>query len=97
MSAALWVFIALFLLLTVLGFVAANCRRADLNHLDECGLCGLRFSTSITWFLLGGDLYSTYTFIAVPALVIGMGAIGFFAAPFTLFAFPLVFLVFPRL
>lgn len=97
MSAALWVFIALFLLVTVLGFIAANWRRADLNHLDEWGLGGRRFGTVVTWFLLGGDLYTAYTFIAVPALVFGMGAIGFFAMPYTLIAFPFVFLVFPRL
>jgi len=97
MSAALWVFIGLFALVTVLGFVAANWRRADLNHLDEWGLGGRRFGTVVTWFLLGGDLYTAYTFIAVPALVFGMGAIGFFATPYTLLAFCCAFLLFPRL
>ena len=28
----------------------------------------------ITWFLVGGDLYTAYTFIAVPALAFGAGA-----------------------
>jgi SSS family solute:Na+ symporter len=97
MSAALWVFIILFLLVTLLGFVAARWRAASLDHLDEWGLGGRRFGTFITWFLLGGDLYTAYTFIAVPALVFGMGAIGFFAMPYTLIVFPFVFLVYPRL
>ncbi len=51
----------------------------------------------ITWFLLGGDLYTAYTFVAVPALVFGAGAIGFFALPYTIIVYPFVFVVFPRL
>jgi SSS family solute:Na+ symporter len=94
---ALGMFVALFVLVTALGFVASRWRRARLDHLDEWGLAGRRFGTVVTWFLLGGDLYTAYTFIAVPALVFGMGAIGFFAMPYTLIVYPFVFLVFPRL
>jgi SSS family solute:Na+ symporter len=96
-ATALAVFITLFLLVTVLGFVAARWRRAKLDHLDEWGLGGRRFGTVITWFLLGGDLYTAYTFIAVPALVFGAGAIGFFALPYTIMVYPLIFAVMPRL
>ena len=91
------IFIALFVVVTVLGFVAARWRRADLNRLDEWGLGGRRFGTVVTWFLLGGDLYTAYTFVAVPALVFGAGAIGFFAVPYTLLIYPFVYFVFPRL
>src|SRR5205823_4028437 len=95
---ALAVFAALFLVVTVMGFLAARWRRAaDLMHLDEWGLGGRSFGTFVTWFLLGGDLYTAYTFIAVPALVYGTGAIGFFAVPYTLLIYPFVFVVFPRL
>ncbi|MDX6704505.1 MAG: solute:Na+ symporter, family [Solirubrobacteraceae bacterium] len=96
-ATALAVFIALFALVTGLGFAAVRWRRAKLDHLDEWGLGGRRFGTVITWFLLGGDLYTAYTFIAVPALVFGMGAIGFFALPYTIIVYPLVFIVMPRL
>jgi solute:Na+ symporter, SSS family len=91
------VFCALFGLVTVLGFVAARWKRGDLDLLDEWGLGGRRFGTVITWFLLGGDLFTAYTFIAVPALVFAIGAGGFFALPYTIIVFPLVFLVMPRL
>src|SRR5574340_1277500 len=94
---ALIVFIVLFILVTVLGFVAARWRRGNLNQLNEWGLAGRRFGTVITWFLLGGDIYTAYTFIAVPALVFGAGAIGFFALPYTIIVYPFVFAVFPRL
>lgn len=91
------VFLLLFLLVTILGFFAARWRKGDLNQLTEWGLGGRRFGTGITWFLIGGDLYTAYTFIAVPALVFGAGAIGFFALPYTVMVYPLVFLVLSRL
>ncbi|HET6381769.1 MAG TPA: sodium:solute symporter, partial [Armatimonadota bacterium] len=89
---ALIVFLALFALVTVLGFVAARWRAGDLNQLHEWGLGGRQFGTLISWFLLGGDLYTAYTFIAVPALVFGTGAMGFFAMPYTIIAYPLIFI-----
>src|SRR5918998_6102567 len=94
---AIAVFCVLFGFVTVLGFVAARWKRGDLGLLDEWGLGGRRFGTVITWFLLGGDLFTAYTFIAVPALVWAVGAGGFFALPYTIIVFPLVFLVMPRL
>jgi SSS family solute:Na+ symporter len=94
----LTIVIVLFLLVTVLGFAASRWRRAEsLMHLDEWGLGGRSFGSWITWFLLGGDLYTAYTFVAVPALMFGAGAAGFFAVPYTIIIYPLVFLVVARL
>jgi SSS family solute:Na+ symporter len=90
------VFIVLFALVTVVGFVAARWQRGDLDLLDEWGLAGRRFGTWVSWFLIGGDLYTAYTFIAIPALVYGAGALGFFAVPYTIVVYPLVFLLMPR-
>ena len=90
--------VLLFLIVTVLGFAAARWRRAEsLMHLDEWGLGGRSFGSWITWFLLGGDLYTAYTFVAVPALMFGAGASGFFAVPYTVLIYPMVFLVVIRL
>ena len=94
---ALTIFIVLFALITFLGFAAAQWRKGDLDMLHEWGLGGRRFGTVVTWFLIGGDLYTAYTFIAVPALAFGAGAIAFFAVPYTVIIYPILFLVFPRL
>ena len=94
---ALAVFIAFFAVVTFLGFAAVHWRRGDLDLLHEWGLAGGRFGTLVTWFLLGGDLYTAYTFIAVPALAFGAGALAFFAVPYTIIVYPFVFVVFPRL
>ncbi|MEK6228366.1 MAG: sodium:solute symporter [Actinomycetota bacterium] len=90
--------IALFLLVSGLGFAASRWRKAEsLENLDEWGLGGRKFGGWITWFLLGGDIYTAYTFVAVPALVFGLGAIGFFAVPYTIIVYPLVLLAAVRM
>jgi len=91
------VFIAIFAFITLLGFVSAHWRKGDMSQLHEWGLGGRRFGTWVTWFLIGGDLYTAYTFVAVPALVFGAGALGFFAVPYTVLVYPLVFAILPRL
>jgi len=87
------VFTLLFGLVTVMGFWAARWKAGStLEHLDEWGLGGRKFGSWITWFLVGGDLYTAYTFVAVPALMFGAGAMGFFALPYTVLIYPLVFI-----
>ncbi len=94
------VFGALFLLITVMGFMASRWQSSGagkLESLDEWGLGGRKFGSWITWFLVGGDLYTAYTFVAVPALIFGAGAIGFFALPYTVVLYPIVFLPLVRM
>src|SRR6201992_1236647 len=92
------IFVVLFLLVSAIGFVAARWRAPqDMAHLDEWGLGGRSFGGWITWFLVGGDLYTAYTFVAVPALIFGAGASGFFAVPYTVIIYPLFFLILIRL
>jgi solute:Na+ symporter, SSS family len=90
--------VALFGFITVLGFAAARWRRPNSMHaLEEWGLGGRAFGSVVTFFLLGGDVYTAYTFVAVPALVYGTGAMGFFAVAFAVITIPLVFLILPRM
>ncbi|WP_374992809.1 monocarboxylate uptake permease MctP [Streptomyces lydicus] len=95
---ALAVFVFFFLAVTVMGFLAARWRKAEQSaNLDEWGLGGRSFGTWVTWFLLGGDLYTAYTFVAVPAAIYAAGASGFFAVPYTILVYPLIFTFLPRL
>jgi SSS family solute:Na+ symporter len=96
---ALGVFVFFFALVTVMGFWASRWNRSATEgaHLDEWGLGGRSFGTWITWFLVGGDFYTAYTVIAVPALVYAVGAYGFFALPYTILVYPIVFVIMPRL
>jgi solute:Na+ symporter, SSS family len=92
--------VILFLLVTFVGFAAARWRRGgnDLMHLNEWGLGGRSFGTFIGWFLLGGDTFTAYTFIAVPSAVFLTGAVsGFFAVSYTAMTFPIGLMFLPRL
>lgn len=91
------VFVFLFVAVALLGLLGSRWRAGDLSQLHEWGLGGRSFGTLITWFLLGGDLYTAYTFIAVPALMFGAGAAGFFAVPYAALMYPMLFMAFPRL
>jgi SSS family solute:Na+ symporter len=89
---------ALFLIVSGMGFVAARWRRPEtMAHLDEWGLGGRNFGSWISWFLIGGDIYTAYTFVAVPALLFASGALGFYAVPYTVIVYPLVFIPLVRL
>jgi SSS family solute:Na+ symporter len=96
---ALTIVLVLFLFVTGVGFAAARWRRAaSMSSLDEWGLGGRGFGTFVTWFLLGGDLYTAYTFVAVPAAMYATGAVsGFFAVPYTIVVYPIIFIFMPRL
>ncbi len=92
------ILVASFLIVTLIGFGSARWRPAeDPMQLNEWGLGGRGFGTFVSWFLLGGDLYTAYTFIAVPALVYAAGAAGFYALSFTILVFPIAFVFAPRL
>ncbi len=93
----LTVFLILFLLVTVLGFLASRWRAAEsMESLDEWGLGGRGFGTFISWFLIGGDIYTAYTFIAVPATLYAGSVVGFFAVPYTIVLYPIIFIFLPR-
>src|ERR1700710_1006586 len=96
---ALGVLLFFFILVTVGGFWAANWRRTGAPpSLEEWGLGGRSFGTVITWFLLGGDLYTAYTFIAVPAAMFATGAVsGYFAVAYTILVYPIIFVFMPRM
>src|ERR1700722_13111955 len=91
---ALTIFVILFLFVSWLGFAAARWRRGDLDQLHEWGLGGRRFGALITWFLGRGALHTASPFVAVPALPFGTGALAFFAVPYTIVIYPILFLVF---
>jgi SSS family solute:Na+ symporter len=91
------IFLVLVVLVLGLGFYSARFGGERANHIEEWGLGGRRFGTLLSWFLIGGDAYTAYTFIAIPALLFGAGAVGFFAMPYTIVIYPVLYMVFPRL
>ncbi len=96
--------VALLGLLLVLGTTSLLAFAAGRAHdgpgvptLESWTLADRRFRAPALWLLLGGTVYTAYTFAAVPGLVYGAGAIGFFALPYTVMVWPLAFWMLPRL
>jgi SSS family solute:Na+ symporter len=91
------VFAGVFALVTLVGFLAARWQRRESIHtLEEWGLGGRAFGGWVSWFLLSGDIYTAYTFVALPTLMYGIGASGFFPIPFLVVTYPLLFVLLPR-
>src|SRR5579862_7391109 len=96
MSSSGIVLVVLVCAVIALGFGAAAWSRTSLNVHEEWALAGRRFGTVVAWFLIGGDLYTASTFIALPALVYGTGGSAFFAIPFVTIVYPIAFVVMVR-
>ncbi|NPD66717.1 sodium:solute symporter [Lichenicola cladoniae] len=102
MPTAGWAGIAVFLVFfvaTILLGASASWRKGRGRDKDgeDWSLGGRSFGTWVTWFIVGGDFYTAYTIIAVPAVVYATGAYGFFALPYTIIVYPFVYAVMPRL
>ena len=91
------VFAILFCVVAIVGFLSGRWNRASASPLSEWALGGRRFGTIMTWFMLGGDVYTAYTFVAVPALVFGAGAMGFFSVLTMMLVYPILFAIYPKL
>ncbi|MHB8360391.1 MAG: sodium:solute symporter family protein [Thermoplasmataceae archaeon] len=91
------VFIALFVVFVFLGVWGRNYKKGDLNKLDEWAIGGRRFSVWIVWFLVGADLYTAYTFIAIPSAVFAIGSIFFYAVPYVALTFGIAMWAMPKL
>src|SRR5213080_2558756 len=87
-ATALACFVAMFVAVSAVAFAGrlagalTGGRRDDLPTLVGWGLADRRLGTVMTWFLLGGTIYTVYTFLAVP---------------YTVIVYPIAFLVLPRL
>ncbi|MGC9113080.1 sodium:solute symporter family protein [Acidilobus sp.] len=91
------VFLALFAVFAVIGFLGRYYRRADLSQLHEWGLAGRKLGTALQFFLQGADLFTAYAILAIPSAVFALGAFGFFGVACEAMVLAFVSLYMPRL
>ncbi len=91
------VFLVLFAIFAFLGFYASRWRKGNLADLGDWALAGRRLGPFLAWFLIGADLYTAYTFVAVPSGVFASGAIFFFAVPYVAVTFAIAMVTMPKL
>ena len=70
-------FVGFFVLFMVLGFYGKYWRRGNLNDTYEWSLAGRRLGTTLVFFLLGADIYTSYAFVALPSGVFAKGSFYF--------------------
>jgi SSS family solute:Na+ symporter len=87
-------FLGLFVLFIVLGFYGKYWRRGNLNHANEWSLAGRKLGTTLVFFLIGADIYTAYSFVAVPSGVFAKGSLYFLSFPLT---FGVALVTMPRL
>jgi solute:Na+ symporter, SSS family len=90
-------FVSLFILFMVLGFYGKYWRRGNLNHVHEWSLAGRKLGTTLVFFLIGADLYTAYSFVAIPSGVFAKGSLYFFAIPYVMLTFGVALVTVPRL
>jgi len=91
------VFLFLFIIFIYLGFSGKNFRPGDLSKMHEWALGGQKLGTLLAWFLIGADLFTAYTFIAVPSGIFAAGPLFFFAVPYVAITFAIAMIVMPKL
>ncbi|MEV4862734.1 sodium:solute symporter family protein [Streptomyces ossamyceticus] len=83
---------------SLLAVTARRLRPVDrLPSLEGWALADRSLGPVWTWLLLGGTIFTAYTFTAVPGLAYGNGAPAFFAVPYTVIVCPLAFVLLTRL
>ena len=91
------IFLAFFAVFVFLGFYGARWRKGNLNQLGDWALAGRRLGTWLVFFLVGADLYTAYTFVAIPSGVFGKGSFYAYAIPYVAITFGVALAFAPRL
>ena len=91
------VFLVFFAVFVFLGFYGSRWRKGDLSQLSEWALAGRRLGTWLVFFLVGADLYTAYTFVAIPSGVFAKGSLYFYAVPYVAITFGVALAFAPRL
>ncbi len=95
-------FFAIVIIVLFAGYMAYFWRKPEnMGAHEEWSVGGRRFGTVVMWFLLGGDVYTAYTLIAVPGAAAtagpGGGAFAMFAIAYGIMIYPIVYGTMPRL
>jgi len=79
----------------VLGFYGKYWRRGNLNDTHEWSLAGRKLGTTLVFFLIGADIYTSYAFVALPSGVFAKGS--FYFLTYAALAFGVALVTMPRL
>jgi len=94
---ALTIFVLFVCLYHLVRFCCSQRAKAISDLLHEGGSAGLRFGTLLTWFLVAADLYTAILYAVSGTRLWCRRRRVPIAVPLRIVAYPLFFLVFPRI
>jgi SSS family solute:Na+ symporter len=80
-----------------IGLVGLVGRRKPAKDLSEWTVAGRRFGAATTWFLQGGEIFTTFTFLGMSGLAFSAGAASFYALAYDVPGYALLFFLVPRI
>ncbi len=91
------VFLIVFVFFVILGFLGARWRKGNLSKLFEWSQTGGVLGPYLVWFLIGADLFTAYTFLALPSMQYAVGSLAFYGVPYVMMGFMMGMITMPRL
>ncbi|MER5950154.1 sodium:solute symporter [Streptomyces sp. NPDC001904] len=85
------------LICCAVAFGARRPPRDELPDPTRWALGERSLGTAATCLLLGGTIYTSYTYIAVPGLMFGAGEVALYALAYVTLLVPLIMVLFPRI
>jgi SSS family solute:Na+ symporter len=87
------VFFTIVGLTVVAGFLGSKWRAPDFSKIAEWSIGGMRFGSFIVWFLMGADIYTAYSLIAVPGAAYSLGGFILYAVVYGSVSYPFLYIV----
>jgi len=80
-------------LTVVAGFLGSKWRAPDFSKIAEWSIGGMRFGSIIVWFLMGADIYTAYSLIAVPGAAYSLGGFILYSVVYGSVSYPFLYIV----
>ncbi|MCG2891957.1 MAG: sodium:proton antiporter [Vulcanisaeta sp.] len=80
-------------LTVVAGFLGSKWRAPDFSKIAEWSIGGMKFGSFIVWFLMGADIYTAYSLIAVPGAAYSLGGFILYSVVYGSVSYPFLYIV----
>ncbi|ADN49704.1 sodium:solute symporter family protein [Vulcanisaeta distributa] len=87
------IFFVLVGLTIIAGFLGAKWRAPDFSKISEWSIGGMKFGTVIVWFLMGADIYTAYSLVAIPGSAYALGGFILYAVVYGSISYPFLYIV----
>lgn len=80
-------------LTVVAAFLGSRWRAPDFSKIAEWSIGGMKFGALIVWFLMGADIYTAYSLIAIPGAAYSLGGFILYSVVYGSISYPFLYIV----